>query len=192
MLHDYTDYTSHSAQWHLCSILHCTALCRKCCSYHPTDQMWSFRMQRMYSTKCRKFSWMIVIEGVQNDWPLETPPFSTSPSNKDVLAETLKNPKQPNPVHHVLAACPESCTAKAAKVLMQSGWWRGLQKDMFCNLIQQGFSKGKNGSSSFSGWICSTLSCTNLSIKSESNWPNSDTTHIPQCGTFLNIHSVTL
>ena len=139
---------------------------------------------------CRKFSWMIVIEGVQNDWPLETPPFSTSPSNKDVLAETLKNPKQPNPVHHVLAACPESCTAKAAKVLMQSGWWRGLQKDMFCNSIQQGFSKGKNGSSSFSGWICSTLSCTNLSIKSQSNWPNSDATHIPQCGTFLNIHSV--
>lgn len=65
-----------------------------------------------------------MIEGVQNDWPLETPPFSTSPSNKDMLAETLKNPKKPNPVHHILAACPESRTAKAAKVLLQSGFFR--------------------------------------------------------------------
>ncbi len=127
--------------------------------------------------------WLIMIERVQNDWPLETPPFiNVSQQQRHVSKNTQKPnpvPKKPNPVHHILAACPESSTAKAAKVLLQSGWWRRLQKDLFCNSMQRVFSKGSqvfhiagHGSISCSDWICSTLSCTNLSIKSGSNWPS--------------------
>ena len=74
----------------------------------------SFGTQRMYSTKCRKFSWMIVIEGVQNDWPLETPPFSTSPSNKRRVSRNTQKPKAAQP-------CPSRTRGVSRKLHSKGG-----------------------------------------------------------------------
>ena len=95
MLHDYTSY---SAQWHLCSVLHCAALCRKCCSYHPTDQCGRSNAENVEtcsnaSQNAENYCSLKMIERVQNDWPLETPPFiNVSQQQRHVSKTKLKNP----------------------------------------------------------------------------------------------------
>lgn len=57
---------------------------------------------------------MIVIEGVQNDWPLETPPFSTSPSNKRRVSRNTQKPKAGQP-------CPSRTRGVSRKLHSKGG-----------------------------------------------------------------------
>ena len=57
---------------------------------------------------------MIVIEGVHTDWPLETPPFSTSPSNKRRVSRNTQKPKAGQP-------CPSRTRGVSRKLHSKGG-----------------------------------------------------------------------